>query len=220
MDDNFTFNRDHVIKLCKEIVDQKIKIHISMPNGVRLDRLDIEMVDWMKTAGWYHIGFGVEVGSDQALKIIKKGINMALIKEKVLMVKKAGLTTTGFFILGFPHDTLKSLNETINIPDKLGLNMASYGNFTPLPGTELFNDLVAKGEISPDYLPSFASGKVTYAPKGISFEQLRKLQNAAVLRYYMHPKRIRLILSRLKFRDIIFVFRRLYNLFLRPAVNT
>lgn len=220
MDDNFTFNRDHVIDLCKEIVDRKIKIHISMPNGVRLDRLDMEMVSWMKSAGWYHLGFGIEVGSDQSLKIIKKGIVMALIKEKILMVKKAGLTTAGFFILGFPHDTLKSLNETINVPDKLGLDMASFGNFTPLPGTELFDDLVKKGEISPDYLPSFAFGKATYAPKGISFEQLSKIQNNAVLKYYIHPKRIMLILSRLKLRDIVFVFRRLYHLFLRPAINT
>ena len=216
MDDNFTLDRDHVISLCKEIFSRQINISFCMPNGVRLDWLDDEMLVWMKKAGWYHLGFGIEVGSDEALKNIRKGITMAEIKEKIAMVKKTGFTTTGFFILGLPHDNLDTMRETAGTPDKLGLDMASFGNYTPLPGTQIYDKLIKEGEIEEEYLPSFSSGEITYSPKGISKHQLDKIQRNIVFKYWLHPRRIKLILSRLKFRDIVYVIRRLYLIIFRP----
>ena len=219
MDDNFTLHREHVINLCQEIVNRGIKTQFCMPNGVRLDLLDEEMLVWMKRAGWYHLGFGVEVGSDEALKNIKKNLSMAKISEKIRLIKKVGgMTVTGFFILGLPHDTRESMKETAATPDRLGLDMASFGNFTPLPGTENYRELEARGEISADYLPSFANGIVTYAPKGISFAELARIQRSVVLQYWLHPKRIVLVLTRLKPRDLIYALRRMYHIVFRPEV--
>lgn len=216
MDDNFTFNKGHVINLCKEI-HKRFRINLCMPNGVRLDRLDEDMLVWMKKSGWYHLGFGIEAGSDEALEKIGKAITMAKIKEKIDLIKKiGGFTTAGFFILGFPHDTVDSIRKTASTPDKFGLDMASFGNFTPLPGTELFRELVEVGEVSKDFLPSFASGEVTYSPRGITNSQLAKMQRNITLSYWINPKRIKLILSRLVIKDFIYVFRRLYQLILRP----
>jgi magnesium-protoporphyrin IX monomethyl ester (oxidative) cyclase len=217
MDDNFTFDARHVIGLCRAIIEQGIKIHIAMPNGVRLDKLDEEMLRWMKRAGCYHMGFGIEVGSDEALKKVRKGITMRLASEKIDLVKRCGMTTAGFFILGFPHDDSASMAETARCPRRLGLHLASFGNFTPLPGTELFQQLINSGEITADYRPSFASGVITYAPKGMSFENLSRIQSRALLGFYLNPAVILMILRRLKVRDYLFVFRRLYNIFRRPA---
>lgn len=216
MDDNFTFDRNHVIKLCEGIVERNLQVDYCMPNGVRLDKLDAEMLAAMKRAGWYHLGFGVEVGSDEALKLIRKGITMDKIKEKVALVKNAGLDTTGFFILGLPHDTLKTMTALAKVPDQLGIDLASFGNFTPLPGTQIFNELVQRGEISDDYQPSFASGRVTYAPPGVTFEQLAKIQRNIILGYWLHPRRVSFILKRLAFRDIPYLMRRLYQIVARP----
>jgi len=218
MDDNFTFNKNHVISLCEALVKNGIKMHYALPNGIRLDRLDEEMLDYMKRAGFYHIGLGIEVGSDESLKKIKKNLRLNVIKEKIKMVKRFGFGITGFFMIGFPFETEKDIEETINIPDKLRLDLASFGNFTPLPGTEIFYDLVRSGEIDEDYLPSFASGKVTYSPRTISKENLAKLQKKAVLRYYLNPKRCLFIIKRLYFKDIKYVVRRLYQIIFRPEV--
>ena len=217
MDDNFTLHREHVIELCKAILERGIKINFSMPNGVRLDLIDEEMLEWMKRAGWYHLGFGVEVGSNQALREIKKNLSMEKIEEKLALVRKVGgMTVTGFFILGLPHDTLASMRETAATADRLGLDMASFGNFTPLPGTSSFRTLVQKGEISADYLPSFASGKVTYSPPGVSPEELAWVQRRTVLTYWLHPRRILLMVSRLRPGDLVYAFRRMYNIIFRP----
>ncbi len=217
MDDNFTMHREHVIELCRALVEGGFKINFSMPNGVRLDLLDEEMLRWMKRAGWYHLGFGVEVGSDAALKLIKKNLSMAKIEEKIRLIRKVGgITITGFFILGLPHDTLATMRATAATPDRLGLDMASFGNFTPLPGTESYRALVQGGEISADYLPSFANGIVTYAPPGISHTQLAKIQRDTVLRYWLHPKRMALVVRRLRPQDLVYALRRMYNIVFRP----
>jgi radical SAM superfamily enzyme YgiQ (UPF0313 family) len=218
MDDNFTFDRDHVINLCRKIVSKGFDLRFCMPNGVRLDKLDEEMLIWMKRAGWYHLGFGIEVGSDEALRKVRKGITIRKIKEKIDMVKKTGFTTTGFFIIGLPHDNIGSIRKTASAPDMLGLDMASFGNFTPLPGTRLYDELTERGEIAENYVPSFSSGEVTYSPPGITAQQLVKLQRNIVLKYWLHPRRIRLILSLLKFRDIKYVLRRLYLIVFRPRI--
>jgi radical SAM superfamily enzyme YgiQ (UPF0313 family) len=216
MDDNLTFRRDHVIDLCREVVNRKIKVNFCTPNGVRLDKLDEEMLVWMKRAGWYHLGFGIEVGSDEALKKVRKNITMAKIKEKLDLVKKVGFTTTGFFILGLPHDTVDTIKAVGELPDKMGLDMASFGNFTPLPGTVLYDELIKNGEIDEGYVPSFSSGEVTYSPPGIRPEQLIKLQRNTVWKYWLHPRRIKLVFSLLKLKDIIYVVRRLYLISFRP----
>lgn len=217
MDDNFTFKREFVITLCQAIVenDKLRKLHFCMPNGVRLDKLDPEMLKEMKKAGFYHMGVGIEVGSDEAMKIVRKNIKWGMIKDTVKMIKKAGLTVTGFFIIGFPHDKLESIRDTEKAPDNLGLDMASFGNFTPLPGTQSFNELVEKKEILPDFIPSFASGKVTYAPRGISCDELAIIQRNIVFRYWLKPKRLLLIFKRMKLRDISYAIRRLAILVFR-----
>lgn len=221
MDDNFTFSRQHVLELTERLLSKNIKINFCMPNGVRIDKLDQEMLEAMRKAGWYHLGFGIEVGSDEALKKIQKGITLAQIKEKVAIVKKAGFTTAGFFILGFPHDTVNTMKETVVMPDKLGLDMASFGNYTPLPGTQLFNELVKNNEIDKDYQPSFATGEITYCPRGTAKKDLERIQKYAVLKYWLNPKRIKLIASRIKKRDLRYVSRRLFQIIFRqkPAVR-
>lgn len=216
MDDNFTFSKTHVLDLCAAIREKNLRLHFALPNGVRLDKLDDEMLSAMKAAGFYHMGFGIEVGSDAALKKIKKNLTYETIRQKIDLVKRHGLGTTGFFILGFPFETEADLWETLRAPDRLGLDLASFGNFTPLPGTEVYGELVASGEIPPDYQPSFASGKVTYSPRAISPGRLAALHRRIVWHYYLNPRRIFFILGRLHWKDFKYVLRRLYQIFVRP----
>lgn len=216
MDDNFTFNKQHVLSFCHGVKNRGIHLHFALPNGVRLDRLDDEMLAAMRGAGFYHLGFGIEVGSDASLRRIRKSLTLDTIREKIAMAKKHGFGTTGFFIVGFPFETEADMIKTAFTPDSLGLDLASFGNFTPLPGTEIYADLVASGEIPSDYLPSFASGKATYAPRSIGIKKMEKIHRYVVLHYYLNPKRLRLMIHLLRWSDLRYVFRRLLHIVFRP----
>jgi radical SAM superfamily enzyme YgiQ (UPF0313 family) len=219
MDDNFTFDKQHVMEICQGIINEDLDISIAMPNGIRLDSVDEEMLCSMKKAGFYSLGFGIESASDTTLKYVCKGITLSLIKEKIKLCKKIGFQTVGFFILGFPNETVRDNYNTGRFPDEIGLDFASFGNFTPLPGTSLYSELVKKGEIKDSYLPSFSSGEITYSPSRITPRQLKQIQSRIIFFYYLNPKRLFRIMKLLKFRDIKFVFRRLFLILFRPKIK-
>ena len=220
MDDNFTYNKQHVLDICQGIINENLDVVIAMPNGIRLDTLDEEMLLAMKKAGFYSLGFGIESSSDATLKYIVKQTSIDFIKNKIRLCKKIGFQAVGFFILGFPNESEKDLYNSGRFPDQIGLDFASFGNFTPLPGTSLYRELVKKGEISDNFLPSFSSGEVTYSPKGITKEQLKHIQARIIFCYYLHPKRIIRIMRLLKMSDIKFVWRRLFLILFRPKIKT
>ncbi len=219
MDDNFTFSKKHVRDICQGIANESLDISIAMPNGIRLDTVDEEMLSVMKKVGFYSLGFGIETASADTLKYISKGITIELIKEKVALAKRAGFQTVGFFILGFPNESVKDNYNTGRFPDKIGLDFASFGNFTPLPGTSLYDELVQKAEIRDDFLPSFSSGEITYSPNGMTLKELKKIQVRVIFFYYLNPQRIYKIIGLLKLKDIKYVFRRLFLILFRPKIK-
>ena len=48
------------------------------------------------------------------------------------------------FILGFPHDNLETMDETINYAKKLNTTYSLFNVWTPYPGTPVFNEYKEK----------------------------------------------------------------------------
>ncbi|MGD1047030.1 MAG: radical SAM protein, partial [Bacteroidota bacterium] len=71
-DDNFTLKKEYVIEFCKEISRLNLDIAFALPNGIRLDTLDKDVVTALEIAGFYSIGVGIESGSDRVLRLMKK----------------------------------------------------------------------------------------------------------------------------------------------------
>ena len=147
VDDNFTADKAMVKKFCSEIINRKYDIAFCNPNGVRLDTLDMEMLTLMKKAGWYYLSVGIESGSQPVLDHMKKRINITLVREKVSIIRKAGLEVYGFFIVGYPTETLEDIKKTVNLALELDLIGANFSCFHPLPGTAIFEMLVQNGKI-------------------------------------------------------------------------
>ena len=187
-DDNFSIRREFVVDFCNELIKRNIDITWTCPNGVRLDTLDKELLDLMKKSGLYSVSVGIESGSDRILKDMKKSLTKADIQEKVGLISKAGLDVIGFFILGYPGETIEDINDTIDFACSLPLKRASFMTFKPFPGTSATEKI--KGELNVDGLDweKFALNTVAYSPKNISSEQLKKLRHKALMRFYLRPK--------------------------------
>ena len=50
-DDNLTLKKEYIIELCNALIDNKINVPWSTPNGVRADRVDEDVLDFMKKSG-------------------------------------------------------------------------------------------------------------------------------------------------------------------------
>ena len=80
-DDNFTLKRVHTVAICEEIIKRKIKIHWGLPNGVRIDKLDPDLLKLMKKAGCYQMSLGIESANQRILDLIKKRLNKDLVRK-------------------------------------------------------------------------------------------------------------------------------------------
>jgi radical SAM superfamily enzyme YgiQ (UPF0313 family) len=142
LDDNFTLHKKRVIELCDLIHKRNLKISFRFPNGTREDFLDSEILYALKSAGCYHLDFGIESGSQRVLDIMKKGKKVGDIFEKVQLCHKKGFKLSASFLFGTPGETLEDMEKTINFSLSLPLDSAAFGIVIPFPGTELRREAI------------------------------------------------------------------------------
>jgi len=159
IDDNFTFYNDYAKEFCRILINLinknhfKEKIYFATPNGVRLDKLDTELLSLMKEAGWQDLTIAPESGSRKTLKRMGKRMNPDMVPEVVNNIKKAGLNVRGNFMICYPGETKEDIKETIQLIRKSRFDFFQIMRFMPIPGTPIYNDLVREEEIPPDYMP-------------------------------------------------------------------
>jgi len=138
LDDDFTLDMKRAKELCQMMIDEKISMHWSCPNGIRADRLDEELISLMKDSGCYSISLGIESLVPDVFERITKGEKIEDIKHAVSMIKNADIGVNGFFIIGLPGSTYKKDRETMKEAKKLKLDSASWGILVPYPGTKIW----------------------------------------------------------------------------------
>jgi len=220
-DDNFTFKKEFVMSLCDRIVRMDKKILFSLPNGIRLDRIDHEMLSAMKYAGFYSMAVGIESGSQRTLDRMKKNLSVEFIREKVSLIKRTGFIVKGFFMLGYPGETPQDLELTARFAKSLELDRASFSVFIPLPGTPDYEDLIAQGAFDRRAISweNFYTGNlnnIPYSPSGMSKSEVQRFVTKALLAFYMRPRvLLKMFLSITSPEQVRFLFSRVKSLILR-----
>lgn len=187
IDDMFNFQKERVREFCQGIKEREWDISYTFPNGLRLNQLDREMLLLMKDTGAYAFTVGIESGSQRILDSMRKSLSLALIEEKVNLIRSVGLEPSGFFIIGYPGETIEDIKATISFAKRLKLKRAHFSNFLPLPGTEATEKLVADGEINQTDWNTLFYSKVAYTPQGITKKQLKQLQRKAFIEFHLRP---------------------------------
>ena len=214
-DDNFTLNREHCVNICEEILKRKIKVLWSLPNGVRIDKLDKEMLILMKNAGCVSMALGIESANQGILDMIKKDLNQEIVRKTVQDVADVGIETVGFFMIGFPTETKQEIENTINFALTLPLTRANFTKVTPLPGTELFDLWEEKySETGKVDWKTFNYYQFNADWADCSFDEISKLQTRATFRFYMRPKQLFTMIRQLKFAQYKRAFTRLIKILL------
>ncbi len=188
IDDNFTFKRERALKFCNEILERGLKISLTFPNGVRLDTLDLELLQLLKKAGCYSITLGIESGCQRVLNDMRKSLNLKTVEEKVALINKVGIDIMAFFIVGYPTETRETILETIEFAKKLKIKRAHFSTFLPLPNTEATRMLQRDGVIKEINYDTLFYTKAPLPPKGMTSEELKALQRKAFFEFYMRPR--------------------------------
>jgi len=213
IDDNFSANKRHATSVLQAICDSDMDISLAFPNGIKVETIDDELLLLMKKANVYLISLGIESGSDRILSLMKKRMTVDVIREKCAMIQKAGIDMAGFFVLGFPTETLEEIRRTISFSLELPLIRANYFDFLPLPGTDIYKELLETGELANVDWDHFLFMSAPYVPKGITRNQLRNLQRLAFVRFYLtRPRILWKNISQIKsLKHFFYLSRRFYH---------
>ena len=144
--DLFTVDRQVVIDLCKLIVKDGTKFKLT--SNSRVDFIDEEMLYWMGKAGFWMISWGLESGSMDVLKRMRKGINFDKTRKALETAEKYGIKNWAYFIIGMPGETVETIDETIAFAKSLPLTLALFHIAVPYPGTPFYYEAVENGWIS------------------------------------------------------------------------
>ena len=209
VDDNFTLNKAFAKKLLSGLKRLNLNISWAVPNGVRMDTLDEELLKLMRDTGLYLISLGIESGSNRILALMKKNITTDKIRCFTKLIRRHGINIAGFFILGFPGETKEDIKKTIKFSRELDLIRANFFTYLPFPGTETFNDLKRQGKLDDVNFKRFYFMNATFSLNGINRNTLKSFQRKAFLKFFLRPKIFAYNLTQIKsFNHFKFLLKR------------
>ncbi|MFQ5452751.1 MAG: B12-binding domain-containing radical SAM protein [Candidatus Zixiibacteriota bacterium] len=192
-DDMFNINPKRVLSVSDALEIQFKDIKWSFRG--RADRITEEMVKRIKKSGCNQIMFGLEATTNEDLREIKKKITVEKFKEGVSLCKKAGIKTSGNFIIGFPtHKTREDVLQVSRFSIECGIDYAQFNILLPYQGTEIYNEGVRRKILPSDFWSNYVKDpqKNAYIPiweEHLSREELSKLLKMCYQKFYLTPSK-------------------------------
>jgi anaerobic magnesium-protoporphyrin IX monomethyl ester cyclase len=210
-DDNFVSNTEVVLEVCDRMRARKFGRTWSVE--ARIDGVNRQVLTGLKAAGCTYIAYGIESGNQRILDYINKRITKDQIREVIAMTRKIGISMRGYFMFGFPGESLAEMEETLRFAIELNLEIASFTLFIPLPGTREYLRACKSGTFDPEYFlrritPEFNFPDAPiYVPEGLITSQLLEFHRRAYSLYYFRPiviiKRLASIRRLSEVRDLL-----------------
>lgn len=141
VDDVFTISHKWLSGFKEEL--KKKKLQIKYECITRADRMNEDVIRTMKETGCFRVWIGAESGSQRIIDAMDRRVKVEQVREMIQLSKKHGIETGTFIMLGYPGETEKDIEETIN---HLNLSDPDYFTITvayPIKGTEFFEEIEA-----------------------------------------------------------------------------
>jgi radical SAM superfamily enzyme YgiQ (UPF0313 family) len=109
---------------------------------------DPDLLTAMNESGFNEVFIGIETPRKESLKEAGKKQNLKVdMLEAVRTIQKYGMEVNAGFILGFDNDTHDVFKDQAAFIQQAGIPKAMVGLLTALPGTRLYERLLAEGRI-------------------------------------------------------------------------
>lgn len=186
-DDTFTVDKPRLQKICEAL--QKNRLDITWSCLGRVDLADKETLKLMKKSGCWLISYGVESCSEDILKLHKKRIDLNQVERAIRLTHDAGIRTRGFFMIGNPLETQKSIEAMRKFVFRIPLDEIHISFFTPLPGSEAY-DFAAKYGTFDDNWQAMDMYSPNFVPFGWTKKMLVERHADLYKQFYFHPATI------------------------------
>jgi anaerobic magnesium-protoporphyrin IX monomethyl ester cyclase len=133
-DDSFTLSIPHVQGFCRRMAGRGMGWSCLS----RVTGMDAGTAGMMKEAGCRRVYLGMESGSQETLHMMNKRATVEDGISAVHLYRDAGIEVAAFFMVGYPGETVASMEKTFRLSLSLPLDYISFNVPFPLPGSPLF----------------------------------------------------------------------------------
>lgn len=187
-DDTFTVSKQRTAEICHEF--QRRGLNIPWSCLTRVSTVTKELLQMMKEAGCWQVSYGLESGDPRMLSLLKKGSTVESNEKAVCWAREAGLGVRADFIVGTPGETMESLERTIAFAISMDLDYVQFNKFVPLPGTQLYRELIEQGyqfDFSGYSTGISDNADPMYIPDDIAPKEYKTILDRAYHRFYLRP---------------------------------
>jgi len=187
-DDQFTFKRERIVDFAKMMINRPKKIFFNCV--ARAEHIDYDLLLMLKEAGCWMMSLGIETGDEDLLSQHRQNANLAMLSEKLHLIKKAGIRTKGLFMIGLPGETEAGINKSIGYMLSNPIDELNVAKFTPFPGSPIYEKIHELGEFSENW-ELMDCMNFLFIPKGMTKEKLEELFRLFYRKHFMKPEVLR-----------------------------
>jgi radical SAM superfamily enzyme YgiQ (UPF0313 family) len=170
VDDNIACDIDYSRELFKELRKKDINWFSQISTTVLRSP---DLIDLAAQSGCTSLFIGIESINKESLKSVSKGFNkVEQYEELFARLRSAGIKPFPSIIFGLDDDTPEQFHTTIDFLMKNKIGNAYFWILTPLPGTELYNEMDREGRILIKDWSRYNLSDVVFQPKNFTPEEL------------------------------------------------
>ena len=136
-------NKQQLYEVCDTFDRSGLKFHWGFQTRVGV--LGKEEFRRAYESGCRWVDFGIESGSKEQLRMMKKGIPYELIEPTFAWCEEIGIISLANFIVGLPYETVEQFKETVSLAQRIHCTQNSFLKFCISPNTVMGKEAIAAG---------------------------------------------------------------------------
>ncbi|NWF76427.1 MAG: radical SAM protein [Nitrospirae bacterium] len=173
-------SNSHIKPLLKEIISRKLNIRFHCPNGLHARAIDDELAYLMKKAGFVTLRLSLETVNTERQKNTGGKVNSMELRNAISHLKKNGFTKEhiGVYLMyGLPGQDIDEVKAGIDFIKSLDVRI-NLTEFSPIPGTQCWDELVRKCVITEKLDPLLTNNTVfSYLFSGYSHKEIENIKS-------------------------------------------
>jgi len=198
VDDLPNINVKESSKFYRMIIDNKMKVQLHYPNGIRGDILSKDYIDLMVEAGTVTMDLALETSSPRLQKLIRKHLNVDRLRDNLeyIMEKYPHVILECQILHGFPGETEEEALASLEFIKSLHWVHFPYMHVLKIyPNTDMAAIAMEQG-VSREAILRSADLGYHELPETLPFDRqfTRRYQAEFVNQYFMLPERLKAVL--------------------------
>lgn len=200
-------------KFCNGMITREFNKKILFSCNFRFDYLTAERARMMKKAGFRLMKLGFESANQNTLDKLDKGTKVEDIERGCKIAKNAGLEVHLTIMVGYPWETKKEAENTLNLAKKLMekgfADMLQSTVVVPYPGTPLYKEAIEKNwfRFDPEKYERYDMAEPVFKTPDMNADEVMDICDN-IYKIFLSPKFVlRHLLKIRSFEDIKYYLR-------------